>query len=254
VGRLSPAKKAERFGGPQVKRNLSANMASVATGRNRMSATASARDFGKPQERLGHQLAKMTTALNYAGIKEMVGSRSFDSKPSSSSSDRMYHPLSANPSARSATGPRKFGLDENMDPVEMHRSMANRQAALGKSIEEYLSCGPTTVSPLMQDDASQFMLSKFMWSPSSVLSSPRGMSAMSMSACSPTRSPAFMGAAQNVPVGSSSGGAGSSNTVVQMQQAYMQQAMHAAASVPIKMESPSSYQQHQQRINSHFRF
>ena len=253
MGRLSPAKKAERFGGPQVKRNLSANMASVATGRNRMSASASARDFGKPHERLGHQLANMTTALNYAGIKEMVGNRSFDSKPSSSNSDRMYHPLSANPSARSATGPRKFGLDENMDPVEMHRSMASRQAALGKSIEEYLSCGPTTVSPLMQDDASQFMLSKFMWSPSSVLSSPRGMSAMSMSTGSPTRSPVFMGAAQSVPVASSSG-AGSSNTVMQMQQAYIQQAMQAAASIPVKMESPSSYQQQQHRINSHFRF
>lgn len=249
VARLSPAKKVKRFTSPVVKRNLSANMASVATtGRNRMSA--SARDFGKPHERLGHQLATVTTALNYAGIKEIVGNRSFDSKPSSSNSDlRMYHPLSANPSTRSATGTRRFGLDENMDPVEMHRSMANRQAALGKSIEEYLSCGQSTVSPLMQDDASQFLLSKFMWSPSSVLSSPRGMSSMSMSTRSPTRSPVFMGAAQSVPVASSSGIAN-----VQMQQAYMQQVMHAAASGPVKMESPSSYQQHSQRINSHFRF
>lgn len=67
--------------------------------------------------------------------------------------------------------------EENYEPTPEigsdHFVQRCRQAALNKSIESYLDCGTQSMSPIIQDDVSNFLMTRLAWSPSGFLASPR---------------------------------------------------------------------------------
>eukprot|EP00040_Diaphanoeca_grandis_P014243 m.72126 g.72126 ORF g.72126 m.72126 type:complete len:335 (-) comp24429_c0_seq3:1691-2695(-) len=102
------------------------------------------------------------------------------SPQSSNTFQRELYPRSPkdSPSRIVMTTPRSFvGGDENYEPTPEiggdHFVQRCRQAALNKSIENYLECGPNSMSPLIQDDVSNFLMTRLAWSPSVLLGSPR---------------------------------------------------------------------------------
>lgn len=155
-----------------VKRNLSANLASVSgNGRYKPSYTP----IKSPVCRISAPLSPTPSKVdenrsrNYYPGLDIMGSTS---------------PWRMHAKKQSGTS-----MNENLDPTGKSNHWAKTHNAIGKSIDDYMLYGQPAASPLIHDDASQFQLSKFVWSP---ILSPRN---------SPARSPSHSYFANTTSVG-----------------------------------------------------